>query len=262
VPPSDFLFTFREIFRECGEAWSEIVDSHTELTEGTAEAAIRIVLGGAAKLAKKFDGVPDEVIYAANIMLFTRADRLDDRRIAELKPSLRFATPETDLRALRGVLVIERELSTTTRSGALGQPDGTILPLALGVPLEIRDEKSRKWRVLPGAPMAFCTGRIEAYLDTFTLGEWCRREGDFPASIANSIDDYFSSQRAEAVRSFISIPMKASESVPIGILNIHRNRPGLLEEKEPVEQFAPLVDPLIFILVRLLDTLQTLRDNK
>jgi hypothetical protein len=109
--------------------------------------------------------------------------------------------------------------------------------------------------------MAFCTGGIEAYLDTRTLGEWCRQEGDFPASIADAIDEYFSSMRAESVRSFISIPIKPSEGDPIGILNIHRNRRGLLEEKEPVEQFAPLIDPLIFVLIRLLETLRALRDN-
>jgi hypothetical protein len=63
------------------------------------------------------------------------------------------------------------------------------------------------------------------------------------------------------VRSFVSIPIKPLEGQPIGILNIHRNEPGLLEEKQPAEQFAPLVTPLIFILIRLLETLKQLRDN-
>ncbi|HEY2523634.1 MAG TPA: hypothetical protein VGI29_01145 [Candidatus Binataceae bacterium] len=40
IPPSDFLFTFREIFWECGEAWWEIIDSQTELTVAAAEEAI------------------------------------------------------------------------------------------------------------------------------------------------------------------------------------------------------------------------------
>jgi hypothetical protein len=261
IPPTDFLFTFREIFWECGEAWWEIINSKTEITAGAVEEAIRIVLGGAAKLAKKFDAASPDVIYAANVMQFIPSDRLDDKKIAEVKDSLRFAAAETDLRALRGLLVLERELSTTTVSGTLGQRDDSLVPLALGVPHETHDPSGRRWRVLPGAPMAFCSGGLAAYVDTRTLGEWCRTEGDFPPSTATAVEEYFNDSRTASDRSFVSIPIKPLEGQPIGILNIHRNEPGLLKEKQPAEQFAPLVTPLIFILTRLLERLKQLREN-
>jgi len=109
--------------------------------------------------------------------------------------------------------------------------------------------------------MAFCSGALEAYLDTRTLGDWCRREGDFPESTAQALEDYFNTPRAQSVRSFVSIPITPLNGQPIGILNIHRNKPGLLQEKQPAQQFAPLVTPLIFILIGLLETLKQLRDN-
>ncbi|MGB8412361.1 MAG: hypothetical protein WCE23_06000 [Candidatus Binatus sp.] len=211
IPPTDFLFTFGEIFWECGQAWWEIINSKTEITAGAVEEAIRIVLGGAAKLAKKFDAALPDVIYAANVMLFIPSERLNDKKIAEVKDSLRFADAETDLRALKGVLILERELSTTTVRGTLGQRDDSLVPLALGVPHETHDPSGRRWRVLPGAPMAFCSGGLALYVDTRTLGEWCRTEGDFPPSTATAVEEYFNDSRSASDRSFVSIPIKPLE---------------------------------------------------
>jgi hypothetical protein len=254
LPPSDFLSTFRKIFWDCGNALVETVNSAPEeLTREAIEGAIRIVLFGVATLAQKFDAAAPDVVYAANIMLFRPAINLSGNDGEKVRANLRFLPTETDLRALRGVLILERTLSTTTASGSPPGADDSLTPLALPVPTEIRDQQTGRWKALPGAPMAFSTGGLEAYVDTLTLGAWCRREGDFPESIAAGIDEYFRSNRAQSVRSFISIAIKPLRGDAIGVLNIHRNQPGLLEEKEPVQQFAPLVSPFVFVLIRLLE---------
>ena len=262
LPPSDFLSTFRKIFWDCGNALVETVNSPPdELTPDAIEGAIRIVLFGVATLAQKFDAAAPDVVYASNIMLFRPADTLSGSEGENVRSFLKFSPAETDLQALRGVLVLKRKLSTTTAGGTPPAADDSLIPLALPVPTEIRDQRTGRWKALPGAPMAFSTGGLEAYIDTLTLGAWCRRDGDFPESTAAAIDEYFRSNRARFVRSFISIAIKPLQGDAVGVLNIHRNQPGLLEEKEPVQQFAPLVSPFIFLLIRLLELLQGFSDN-
>jgi hypothetical protein len=261
LPPADFLARFRQIFSDCSVAFAGILDAKPpDLNAEIVKKAIRIVLYGAAMLAREFDGAPDGILYAANIMLFRPSSQLTAEEIASLKPDLRFSPPETDLRALKGLLVLQLELSTIARGGLsleAQEPDSDLAPLALAVPTTQTDPNSRRWRVLPGAPMAFCSGDLAAYTDTLTLGKWCRKEGDFPPSTAAEVDAYFGSERARRIRSFISIPLK-SLGAQIGVLNIHRSEVGLLAEKAPVQQFVPLIAPLNFVLVRLLDVLQQL----
>lgn len=262
LPPSDFLSTFRKIFWDCGNALVETVNSPPdELTADAIEGAIRIVLFGVATLAQKFDAASPDVVYASNIMLFRPAHTLSGSEAENVRSFLKFVPAETDLRALRGVLVLKPKLSTTTASGTPPGGDESLIPLALPVPIEIRDERTGRWKALPGAPLAFSTGGLEAYADTLTLGDWCRRDGDFPESTAAAVDEYFRSNRARLVRSFISVAVKPLQGDAIGVLNIHRNERGLLGEKEPVQQFAPLVSPFIFVLIRLLELLERIRDN-
>ena len=237
LPPADFLLTFQQIFWDCSVALSGILETlQTQLSIAEVQGAIRLVLAGVATLAQKFDGAGPEIIYAANIMLFRPSDELAGEQIQILKSNLRFSPAETDLTALRGLLTLETALSTTTQSSAPQEPDKDLIPLALAIPKMFQTPQGR-WRVLPGAPMAFCTGKLAAYVDTHTLHTWCEEEGDFPQSIAAQIEEYFKSERAQRARSFISIPLKAFEGETVGILNIHRNQTGILAEKEPLKQY-------------------------
>jgi hypothetical protein len=193
LPPSDFLSTFRKVFEDCSAALAEILDQPEAADALAIESALRVVLAGIAILAQKFDGAPPDLLYGSNIMVFMPSDRFTDRSIQDVRRTLRFSPPEIDLRALRGVLTLDIELSTTTQRGPDRQPDGSLTPLSLPVPHQIRDEQSKRWRVLPGAPMAFCSGNLEAYIDAETVGAWCRQQGDFPESVAAAVDTYFNS---------------------------------------------------------------------
>jgi hypothetical protein len=260
LPPSDFLFTFRRIFWDCSVALAGVLGTpDSELSATLVEEAIRVVLAGVAKLAQKFDGAPEDFRYAANIMLFKPSEDLTNQTIEEIRKVLKFSPPETDLRALRGVLVLEATLSTTNQSAVPLKPDTDLTPIALAVPRIDRDPLTDKWRVLPGAPMAFCKGSLELYTDTHTLGDWCRSEGDFLGSTSSEIDSYFKSVPAtQRDRSFVSISLKPLKGEAIGVMNVHRDHVGLLEEKEPAQQFYPLVSPFIFMLIVMLDVLKNL----
>ena len=98
---------------------------------------------------------------------------------------------------------------------------------------------------------------MSIYSDTRKLAEWCRKEGDFSPSLCMDIEQYFQSERATKLRSFASIPLiDSSSNGRIGVLNIHRNNTGLLEEREPVKIFYPLMQPFIYLLKELIDKLR------
>lgn len=156
---------------------------------------------------------------------------------------------------------------------AVPEPDPTLKPLALPVPA--LDSKmsadGQRWRVLPGAPLAFVKATegpaplVDLYADTATLGRWCREHGDFSPSVVSEIEDYFCGEAGQRVRSFASLPIRRPDKTSslIGVLNIHANRTGLLRSiaiqlqggggAAPAEQFGFLVAPLLSILAQLLD---------
>jgi len=62
--------------------------------------------------------------------------------------------------------------------------------------------------------------------------------------------------RGHAVQSFVSLPLIAPDTdVPIGVLNVHSNQPGLLEARRPDEKFHALLKPLLALVVDMLELL-------
>jgi hypothetical protein len=251
LPPADFLSEFDRVLREC-EQVVEQVRSGSVQTEAI-EGAIRVVLDGIVTLAGLFDGRPYGVTYAANIMLFRQTRSVPEAELKLLMDRLRFRDTVLDARALQGVLDLQLPLSTTTAT-ARPDPDGNLQPLALPIPPSIRSEDGRRWRLLPGAPLAFITGNMELYTDTSTLGQWCRTYGDFSETVCAEVESYFGSSTGMRIRSFVSFPLADADN--IGVVNIHRDQPGLLGEKEPAKQFLPLMRPFRQLCLSLLRTLQ------
>jgi hypothetical protein len=248
LPPAGFLSEFDRILRECEEAVTAVLGEPTQTTEAL-ERAIRVVLDGVVTLAALFDGRPYGVTYAANVMLFRETRELPETEILDLKNRLQFLEPAVDIRALDGVLNLQLSLSTTTATRE-PEPDLNLKPLSLPIPSSIRSADGRRSRLLPGAPLAFVTGNMELYTDTSTLGKWCRTYGDFSESVCGAVEAYFGSPTGMRIRSFASFPLAGERET--GVINIHRNRPGLLGEKEPAKQFWPLMHPFRTLCLRLL----------
>jgi hypothetical protein len=255
IPPEDFLIAFNDFFRECCGA-KQAVPAGSLPPTATVEKAIRIVCGGVAALAQRFDRQPASTLYAVNIMLFRPANLLTEAEIPTLKERLRFITPETDPRTLRGILDLQAELSTSTQDPRHGR-DASLEAIALPVPIVEKVQRTGKWRVLPGAPLAFCRNKPDGYQDMKTLAHWCETDGTFDDGIIEEIRGYF--DRSTTIRSLIALPLQRFDGSgeTIGVLNIHSQLPGLLDVPRMEKQFVPMITPFQAILVDLLDILDS-----
>lgn len=253
VPPEDFLIAFQDFFGQCLEAL-EAVRGQGAVAKENAESAIRAVCRSVAALAQKFDRQPAKVLYGVNIMLFRPANALTEEELSEIRKRLRFVTPETDPKGLRGILDLHLELSIST-VGPNQELDGNLEPLALPVPIVEKVESTDKWRVLPGAPMAFCQNRPDGYDDSKSLAQWCETDGTFDDGVIEEVRSYFV-QRSRIIRSLIALPLTRFDGSDetIGVLNIHSGLPGLLNGTKMENQFVPIIAPLQAILIQLLDT--------
>lgn len=260
LPPVGFLTSFAEYYSLSHQAALKPFEQKSKdlaQTIDEIEHAIRVVLDGVISLAHIFDGKPQNRTYAANLMLYVPIVGTDAAKMEDISRNIKFVEPGLDLAYLDGVLELHTEFSTTTATQE-ATPDHDLSHLYLPIPKERYSTDGQLVRYLPGAPMAYVTKHMNIYEDSTDLGKWCEENGDFSPTVCHAVRDYFSGDLGQHIRSFASIPIVVSnDEDPRGVLNIHRDQAGLLNEKQPVKQFAPLLEPfvcLIFDLLILLDT--------
>ena len=115
-----------------------------------------------------------------------------------------------------------------------------------------------RYKVFPGAPLAFTEREPSHYTDTAGLPRWCEVYDDFTRQIITSMAEFFVKS---PVRSFLSVPLFVltdqgfdEDTVdPIGVLNIHSSQTGLLKGGgEPLTHFTSIIRPFQIFLVQLL----------
>jgi len=243
-PPSDLLGVFKETYEKCDRV------ARVESQPNRAELAkkIRAVLTGLATLARRFDGEAESVRYATNIMIFVPTAHLTptSAQVKQLEAFLLHRDPETSLEKYRGILLLEHELSTVVPSG---DPDMEVKRIAFQIPHTANLKTSGgKWRVIPGAPMAFIKGDCDGYADANRLTEWVRANSVLGDDFVRALDKYFREHGAQ-VQSFVSLALSdGSGSEPLGVVNIHRNRPDMLRAEQKLKHFLPLVAPFVLLL--------------
>lgn len=264
MPPENFLEQFVELYASAHDALVMALDPDRDDRSEAVKLCVQLHLRIVAYLARKFDGDRQKPRYAANIMLFRRATDLRDEQIAEYEKLLKFCDQSTDCRKLLGLLELVPDFSATDNEPLL--PDGQIPRIVLPIPMQAKNPQGR-WLALPGAPVAFITGKASAFADTLKLREWLDREGDFQDVVKSEIEQYFAED--SNLRSFVSIPILTAECLyksdkvslppPIGILNIHVDCPGLLRGADwteakaaPMSQFNAIIQPFVLNLVKLL----------
>jgi len=276
LPPEDFLSTLGETYWRCDKMLATVRRAGADLGVPELEKTIRAVLRGIGSLAQKFDAATWGTVYAANVMLFRLPSFFREDAVADLLARLRFREREVNIHALYGVLDLDLALSAAV-SGEQQENEGTLpdtelRPLALPIPaLDATRGVGGKWRVLPGAPLAFVKAQqieapiVDLYADTSTLGKWCRDTGDFSPTVVQDLEGYFSGEAGARVRGFASLPLRrhGGDQSIIGVLNIHANRADLLrsgagqtsttEGTTPAAQFGFLIGPVLSILVQLVD---------
>jgi hypothetical protein len=190
-------------------------------------------------------GADGPVVYSANVMLWV--PRPEGAWPEGLRKRLRFCADDVDLGQLLGVLELRPDLSATSQVADLPPPDPDVPAIALPVPRDPR--RNGRWQVLPGAPKAFLTERVDGYDDAATLAEWCRQTGDFRPSVIEELRLYFNEGDGNVVRSFISRPLLMPEGQKLGVLNLHSNQPDILGDfDERMPAFQAMLTPIFLEL--------------
>lgn len=265
MPPREFLSFFAGLHEHAEFARRIALASGGDHAD--IELAIRYVLEIVALLARDFDREADpDVRYAANLMVFVPEHEVLATDLPVLLPRLRLMHPGRFIRDLRGVLVLRRELSAVAEADEPeGRPDPNVPEIALPIPLpdDERDpartgETFSRWKVLPGAPMAFVRGELEVYTDADDMVNWCHQHGAFDPAVIAGIQAHFSQPGQHGIVSFASFPVYLSgpRRTALGVLNVHRNTRGMLREQNLAAQFAALLDPFRAILADLLMSLR------
>lgn len=171
---------------------------------------------------------------------------------------LHFVPADLALEELDGALVTDLRLSARAdRPSADADPD--LAALALPVPRRrfvVADGKEFRC-VLPGGPFAWTERTTVAYASQEELLDWCRRECAFADEVHAAMREYLRG-RGHGVQSFASFPLTAPEGEePLGVLNVHSDRPGLLEARPPDEKLHALLKPLLSLVVDMLELLST-----
>jgi hypothetical protein len=254
LPPRGWRDDYARAMAAMSDAMSELLPRHRprELLDDALSEIIRRVLESIATLAFKFDASPTiggkPAVYAANVMLFVPRAASDPPFEENIASCLRFVPSGTDLRSLRGVLVLRPELSY---SASTGDRDTDIPVIALPVPQEARDDG--RWKALPGAPLAFLHEGTDGYADVSQLHEWFDQDADFAPSIREQVIEYFSGEGGTS-RSFVSRRLTFAGQ-DLGVLNLHSNKLnllGVLDDDEGGgasvlrrEEFFALMTPLL-----------------
>ena len=282
MPPADFLVNFGNVYDECERVAEVAFTAEDEEAADALRLALRVVLHGLAYLAKEFDAKGGR--YAANIMVYVPSDQIPEEDLPRYQnlDYMPFRPAEAGVRAFKGVLVLRKDLSTVEEADAgpteIPDTDKTLQDLAVPVPNErwalIGD--SKRYRALPGAPMAFCYRRIDGFRDTSEINDWLDRKAALDPEVSDRVKGYF--HEAEHIASFYSIPLsdqpdsdirddQGEEETadhlddPIGVLNIHSDVPDMLSEPA-LNHFAAVTRPLRMMAFRLLDDLLAVEEGK
>jgi hypothetical protein len=272
LPPKTILTTYVKTVQTCRRTYVNAYDVEPTAADAVEKlrAAVRTVLGAITDLFQVYENAPPNSVIAANIMLFSPASalrKLSLEKQQEIERTLTFATPGTTLRSLDGVLFTMEELSTRTDLEDDGR-DPSLAGIRLPVPAERKAFAGGKelWRVLPGAPLAWALGEAVAYPSQEALLRWCEENGVYHQQVHQALRRYLE-VHGNAIRSFVSLPLvrpvqggqesveAAAQSLPIGVLNVHSNYPGLLEDRKPDENLFILLHPILDFVVDLLSLL-------
>ena len=267
MPPDGFLALSASLYLEADAALSTVFDPPPGRRDPELIAeAIRGVLRAVAILAQEFDRKPGTPVYSANLMVFRSSAELHPLDLQFFQDRLRFAPEEWKVEDLKGVLYLRKDLSTAAADEEADPlPEFTELELALAIPWRhlanhrIPGENRMRYRVVPGAPIAFVTRSVSQITDTFEIDTWCEQNTLLTTDEITPIVKYFEEDIGSLLRSFVSIALMPSYLPelgfhdPIGVLNIDCNEVGILSAGgETLEQFVTAVTPLRVILSKLL----------
>lgn len=218
--------------------------------EGMVSRGLHSILALLSAYEADLYGEIEGVAYGANVMTFSSDYKKNKSMCSQIKKDLLFIDGSTDLDSLEGVLVFQPKLSASSLHPDR-KWDPLLQKLTLSLPVPSQSFINEKYVALPGAPLAYLEPEsVNRYEDTLRLHEWMDKEGDFLQSVKSQVRDYFSSEKAQSVRSFLSLPLVYKEQC-IAVLNIHKNQTKLLYRDEQLDFFTRLLLPYCEALAEL-----------
>lgn len=205
-----------------------------------------VALQSVAKLTRMYDirSRNTDHVYAANIMWF-----ISQEKAKSWDPHVAFRNEGTTLEGVRGVLALAVPYSATNDK----IPDPKMRDFALDIPREF-GSREKRWRALPGAPIAFSRRAFEYFHPAVSIREWFDTFGDFAPSTKGTVAEYFE-QNAE-IAGFMSLPLyvpsaefrEATERDVIGVLNIHWSGADMLATAKSARKFSETLYPFRVLL--------------
>ena len=182
LPPDGFLTDFARIYNLSHQAalkpFSKQSSSDGKSIIENIEHAIRTILDGIVTLTRTFDSKPHDVVYAANIMLYKNITDLSDAEIKEISKNVLLVEEGFDLKTLEGLLGLQVNLSTITETDK-PEPDAELREFYLPIPINKKLDDGKRYKYLPGAPLAFIENTMNVNSDSSSLCRWCQDSGDF-----------------------------------------------------------------------------------
>lgn len=251
LPSETFLPSYKVYWDKASVATLAciVTNGSGHLTLATVEQTIRGVLLAILEAAKDFDGKNNNVQYAANLMLWrdagngiedSQARRLmapspDDAGYLELVPILSAVSPG--------------QAQTDTRTGSI------LLPIPRDHQHFVADDGTELLVLLPGAPLTFATGNLSLFTTISSFIDTLKNKTTLDDRVKRRVADYFIQGSGTHIRSFASFAlMPASPDnrlLPLGVLNLHSQETGLLEDNGDT-LFAPLLEPFLTLLAVLI----------
>lgn len=266
LPPDYFLDHYKKALREIEEISSfaayilSVAEDYSTKREALIEA-IQSCLIGLADLASIYDG-DEKDRYASNVLIFISSELIKDvGRIDSVNSRLYHVGRDVSVESLKGILDFRKDLSAVSsdrsRSGGIEHSlekdvkvDENHPPVAFGIPKSHRSDSleyqpnEARWRIGPGAPHALLSGMPSLFNDTTVIKKWMEEKTTLDAEARRRTMDYIEKEGEPQIGSFLSMPLEKPKSydetscpllapdLPIGVVNIHRKTPNILQGRE------------------------------
>lgn len=253
LPSETFLPNYQKYWKEVSALTMACLSAggRGELSVKDVEDSIKSVLLGILEAAKDYDGVNNRVSYAANVMFWR------DNGIGLENPNaIDLAEMGKDEREFAGLLELVPSLSIVSpwSEGGDTKTDSIVLPVPKVRENFVSDSGAELLVLLPGAPHTFVTGDRSIFPTVQKFVDVLKNGTTLDARVTRRMADYFVKGNGKHIRSFASfaiLTVPSEGELPIGVLNIHSESVGLLEDNGDT-LFSPLLEPFLTMLAVLL----------
>lgn len=297
MPPDPFLNHYYGTYEHIHSSYAPAIDAvkrggaSYKVKSELIREVIQTALMGLATLARRFDE-DDEDRYAANCMVYVKSSAISDAQEEDVNARPKHVPKDVGVKQLRGFLDFRQDLSVVSgEQSEMRQLEGSSTnenhidenhpSVCYGIPIEhLRDvegkpEPSRKWRIGPGAPHTLLTGDPGLFENTDAIETWMRENTTLGVEPRTDTMRYIEDDAEPRIGSFLSLPLSMSESgpsecdhfldprLPIGVVNIHRSRPGLLRGRDKSLKYYHITAlSILSILSDLLKAMAILENNE